>query len=181
MKIFIDAGHGGSRSGAVNHASGRMEKDATLQIAMRLKAFLVARGFTVAMSRETDEHVELIDRCKMANKWCADAFVSIHLNAPGQVFGAETWHYASARARTRELAVRVQNALIASTGAKDRGVKRTETFTTCKHTLMPSIVVECGFISCDEECKKCFTPAYQSQIAQGIANGLCDWRRYMES
>lgn len=180
MKVFIDPGHGGQHPGAVNASSGRKEKDATLQIGLKLRDRLNRMGFVTLMSRECDEHVELSERCRMANKWCADCFVSIHLNAPGQTSGAETWYYVSAKAKTRELARLVQRALIASTGARDRGVKTTESFTTCKRTYMPSIVVECGFITNDKESEKCFSPSYQDAIVNGIANGLLQWKQWHE-
>ena len=78
-KIFIDAGHGGKDSGAVN---GKIfEKDIALNIALKVEKMLKACGIETVMSRITDIFVTLQDRAKLANNSNADLFVSIHVNS----------------------------------------------------------------------------------------------------
>ena len=90
-KIFIDPGHGGSESGAVNKTA--LEKDINLSVALRLKQLLLEVGFEVKLSRETDVYIDLQTRCDMANSWGADYFISIHHNAcNGKTSGYEVIH-----------------------------------------------------------------------------------------
>ncbi len=78
--IMIDAGHGGSSSGAIGKM-GTKEKDIALDIAKRLKAHLIKSGLHhVLMTREDDSTVPLLDRVTLVREARADLFISIHLN-----------------------------------------------------------------------------------------------------
>jgi N-acetylmuramoyl-L-alanine amidase len=77
-KIAVDAGHGGESIGT-RAPLGLLEKDLTLDIAVRLKK-LLEQDFEVVMTREKDEEVSLEQRGTLANQQGADIFVSIHLN-----------------------------------------------------------------------------------------------------
>lgn len=170
MKIIcIDPGHGGIQPGAAY--GGRLEKDATLSISMRLRDKLEASGYRVIMTRETDIDVSLKRRCEISNGAGADAFVSIHLNSSTNptAHGAETWKWERAKGA---LAEAVQTALIAASGFKDRGVKSTTAFYVLRHTVAPALVVECGFLSNESERGRLFDEAMQDKIAAGIARGI---------
>lgn len=170
MKIIcIDPGHGGIQPGAAY--GGRLEKDATLSISMRLRDKLEASGYRVIMTRETDIDVSLKQRCEISNGAGADAFVSIHLNASTNptAHGAETWKWERAKGA---LADAVQTELISASGFKDRGVRSTSVFYVLRHTVAPAIVVECGFISNETERGRLFDEAMQDKIAAGIARGI---------
>lgn len=78
--IVLDPGHGGSDPGCLGR-SGLKEKDVALDIALELKKALVAKGFEVTMTRESDVRIPLEDRPVVANQRRADLFVSIHINA----------------------------------------------------------------------------------------------------
>lgn len=167
--ICIDPGHGGKQPGAVR--GGMMEKDATLQIARMVARILKDAWIDVIMTRNEDIDVSLPERCDISNKANADAFVSIHLNAHKNTsaHGLETWKW---HRSTSDFADKVQNALIASTGAKDRGVRLSSGYYVIKHTKAPALVVECGFMSNDEERELLFDKDYQRKLAEGIASGI---------
>ena len=167
--ICIDPGHGGIQPGAAY--GGRLEKDATLSISMRLRDKLEEPGYRVIMTRETDIDVSLKRRCEISNGAGADAFVSIHLNSSTNptAHGAETWKWERAKGA---LAEAVQTALIAASGFKDRGVKSTTAFYVLRHTVAPALVVECGFLSNESERGRLFDEAMQDKIAAGIARGI---------
>ncbi len=78
--IVLDPGHGGTDPGCLGR-SGLKEKDVALDIALELKKALVAKGFEVTMTRESDVFIPLEDRTVVANQRRADLFVSIHINA----------------------------------------------------------------------------------------------------
>ncbi len=78
--IIIDPGHGGIDSGTVG-ADGTMEKDMVLAEGLRLKKTLLARGYTVHMTRDSDVYIPLRQRVNMARAWHADLFISIHADS----------------------------------------------------------------------------------------------------
>ena len=78
--IVIDPGHGGRDPGAIGRGGAR-EKDIVLAVSRRLRDRLVAAGFTVVMTRETDIFLNLATRAAIAERHNADLFLSIHVNA----------------------------------------------------------------------------------------------------
>ncbi len=81
IRIILDAGHGGEDSGAIGK-KGTMEKDVTLDVALRTREILQKDSkYDVYMTREKDTTLQLLDRTKYANKMSGDLFVSIHANA----------------------------------------------------------------------------------------------------
>lgn len=166
MKVCIDPGHGGGHPGAVYF--GRKEKDAALAISHRLAMELKAQGVDVVLTRTRDTDVSLAERCRISNAAKADLFISIHLNASVDptIHGTEVWKWHNS---DNPFASRVQSALVAATGFKDRGVKDSHEFYVLRHTLCPALVVECGFMSNQREGEALFDPRVQDAIATGIA------------
>jgi N-acetylmuramoyl-L-alanine amidase len=103
--IVIDPGHGGSFTGAENKALKVQEKMLTLDVALRLKPLLEAKGWTVVLTRDKDvalgetQVADLDARAEIAAKAHADVFVSIHFdaNATGSLQGSEIFSLAPAR------------------------------------------------------------------------------------
>jgi N-acetylmuramoyl-L-alanine amidase len=77
--IVLDPGHGGVDPGAVG-PSGALEKDITLDVALRLARRLEDHGYRVLMTRKDDRTISLRERVEFANSRPTDLFVSIHLN-----------------------------------------------------------------------------------------------------
>jgi N-acetylmuramoyl-L-alanine amidase len=90
--IAVDAGHGGVDHGA-RAASGLLEKDVALGVALALSAELRKRGYQVVLTRQGDEFVELARRTEIANRQGAELFVSIHANfsPASEARGPETY------------------------------------------------------------------------------------------
>lgn len=170
--VVIDAGHGGKDPGAVNVS--KKESVAALAIAKKVGDKLKNKGFNVKYTRTKDVYFTLAERCQMSNNWGADAFVSIHLNAAvnKSASGIETWRHLHVGDQTKKLAEEVQTELIAATGAKNRGVKTTTSLYVLKHTKASACLVECGFISNNEEAKKLFSDTYQDKLAAAISKGV---------
>jgi len=80
-RIVIDPGHGGRDGGAVG-TRGTKEKDITLKTGLALARLLREEGlFEVMLTRTKDKFVALSERSRMANKFNADLFISLHCNA----------------------------------------------------------------------------------------------------
>jgi len=77
--IILDPGHGGKDPGTMHN--GVVEQDVTLDVALRVKKILEAKGFKVKMTRERNKWISLSERVRLGKKLQGDLFVSIHVNA----------------------------------------------------------------------------------------------------
>ena len=117
--IVIDPGHGGKDPGAIG-PGGIREKDVVLGIALHLRDLLKQhRGIKVFLTREKDIFIPLADRTRMANKWNADLFVSIHANATSgsrkkkeTTRGYKVYFLSQAKNEEDKLAAMRENAVI---------------------------------------------------------------------
>lgn len=185
-KITIDAGHGGSDSGAIG-PTGVMEKSVTLRVAQELKRLLVAEGATVYMTRDTDTEVspkgedasdieELQARCDIPNQNGSDIFVSIHMDSftNGAAKGTTGYYYSLGSKRSRDLADKIRSGVIDQLGTQSRGTQSSN-FYVVKHTDMPATLVELAFISNPSEERLMNSEAGIKKAAQGIADGIADF------
>lgn len=80
--IVIDPGHGGSDKGAVFHIQNQtvLEKELTLDLSKSLAQVLEKMGYTVVLTRTTDQEIALPERTVIANKLKAKLFISVHIN-----------------------------------------------------------------------------------------------------
>jgi N-acetylmuramoyl-L-alanine amidase len=92
-RVVLDPGHGGD-NGGTRTPSGMVEKDLTLDIALRLQELLEADGFAVVLTRDRDVEMTLEERVELANREQADLFLSIHVNwiENRTVRGVETYY-----------------------------------------------------------------------------------------
>lgn len=181
--VVLDAGHGGTDSGAVGELDGEkiLEKDLTLSITYKVKNILESNGIEVSMTRTGDTLPSLVERPTQANAEKAALFVSIHINSVNnapEANGIETFYSVENNEEcsditSKMLADALLKNMILETGATNRGVK-TANHAVTKRCLMPASLVECGFISNPEEVFKMTTEAYQNKIAEGIARGITD-------
>lgn len=167
--FMLDAGHGGSDSGAVYN--GRLEKNDNLRITLAVGERLARSGERVLYTRTDDSTVDLTYRSTMANSAGATYFVSFHRNSASTVGrGVEVYYYTglSAQSTAARMAAPVQDALVAC-GFHNRGVKQAN-FSVLRRTSMPAILVELAFINNEAENAK-LDPEFD-RIADAIASAL---------
>jgi N-acetylmuramoyl-L-alanine amidase len=176
MKVFISPGHGGKDNGAA--WGGKYdyveEDDLNLIISFLLRYELLLAGHEVKMARETDTYVALLERCKMANIWRADIFVSIHADAFHNVIakGISTHVYTNCSAEALILATWIHSKLITNfIDHTDRGVKKSN-FHVLRNTKMPAALIECEFISNLLMRRFLKEPENQIKIARAVAEGI---------
>ena len=114
-------------------------------------------------------------KVQKTNNFTSDIFVSVHLNCATNAYDSwiETLIY-SHIGQNQKLGDDIQNALIAATNAKNRGVKERPDLAVLNSTKMPAVLVlvEVGFISNTSEKNLLVTDSYQSKIAGAIADGI---------
>jgi N-acetylmuramoyl-L-alanine amidase len=175
--IVIDPGHGGSDIGAVRN--GLSEATVNLDTAKRLRAILIARGWQVQMTRETDvdvyapndtAHQELQARDDVANNAGARLLVSLHANSFINSGPYGTTIYIS-KPSDAALAKIVEHYLSADLGTKDDGIVKSHLYITL-HSLMPAVLVETAFLSNPDDFALLSSPAWRQKVAQAIADGI---------
>lgn len=169
VKIYLDAGHGGSDPGAVGN--GVKEKDLTLKIAKKVEALLKNyQDVQTKMSRTGDTYPSLSDRTNEANKWGADYFLSLHINAGGGT-GYEDFVFTGS---SKSIAYQniIHAEIIKSIGKmKNRGKKQAN-YQVLRNTKMPALLTECGFIDNASDAALLKQESFLGGLAQGHVNGL---------
>ena len=189
LLVVIDPGHGGFDTGAVGRDSdGKIviyEKTANLKIALKLYDRLKAKGVNVIMTRTKDVALgstimeDLVNRAEFANKAEADLFVSIHNNAFTDedangtcVLYAGIANSGNYGISSQELAQNIQTPLVKATGLKDRGIVRSPNIVVLKRTDMPAALVECAFVTNENDRKVLLSDAKLNDIADAICEGI---------
>lgn len=188
--IILDAGHGGEDSGAVG-AGGVLEKNLNLEIANAIRLALEEKGFTVIMTRTEDKMLyseeenvkgmrklsDLKNRVKIAENYPNALFISIHMNS----FGASKYsglqvYYSEDDNGSMALANSIQSSV------KDKLQPDNNRVTKCGKELyllerspVTTVLVECGFLSNAEECKKLSEKEYQNQLSFAIVCGIIEY------
>ena len=160
----------------------RTEYQVNLEVSLKLKSALIARGYDVYMIREAND-VSLSNkkRALMANESGSDILLRIHCNSADSqsANGALTMsptlsnpYCRSIAADSQELSECVVSTLCRRTGAVNRGVTQTDEMTGINWSKIPVTIVEMGFMSNPEEDQKLSDNHYQSMLAEGIADGV---------
>lgn len=187
--VMLDPGHGGEDPGAVSDYSGLKEKDVNLSIVLNLKQLLEAEGFNVILTREEDRleyqsetrniiqkrKEDLTRRKKMMDEGGADIVVSVHLNKfpQTQYFGAQTF-YPPNSPESQKLAGCIQQKLkeAVDPNNKREAMVKKEPIIILKEFKTTTAIVECGFLSNQEEEKLLATKEYQDKLTLGIKEGI---------
>lgn len=184
--ILIDPGHGGFDGGACSK-NGTLEKDLNLQISLKLRDSLQKQGYKVIMTRDKDTALydaaarkgqkkasDLNNRNKIKKSSECDMFISIHMNwfPENQYYGAQVWH--SKNNNSMKLAHILQtNFKIDLDQTNNRQERPSSFYKILKgDEVIPSVIVECGFLSNLKEEEKLKDENYQKRIADSITKSI---------
>lgn len=169
-------------SGTYGPASGLNEYELNLEVSLKLRDELAARGYEVYMIRETNEvDISNRERAELAASSGADILVRIHANGSEDpsVAGALTMapsadnpYVGSLAPACQELSRDILDAFCASTGAASQGVYITDTMSGINWSTIPVTIVEMGYMTNAEEDLRMASGEYQQLMVQGIANGI---------
>lgn len=187
--VVIDAGHGGA-DGGVTGKTGVKESDLNLIIARLLEKKLSDGGVKTVMTRKDENGLygdsldkfkarDFAERKRIIQESNPDAVISIHANKFPQSSsrrGAQVFYNPTSE-DGKELAVCLQNSLNTLNekyvGKTFSPLKGEYFMLNC--TKKPSVIVECGFLSNEEDEKLLLTPEYREELADAIALGLTDY------
>ena len=168
--------------------TGTTEAQINLQIVLKIQQLLEQSGCTVILTRSDENAIYDLDaktlkqkkisdihnRVKIGNDSSADIFVSIHLNkiAQQQYYGWQTF-FNTSNEQSKVLAEAIQNNLNEAIQKENHRIAmKLNTVYIMKHVEIPISIVECGFLSNEEEKKKLQSGAYQTKAAKCICRGL---------
>lgn len=181
--VVIDAGHGGEDPGKIG-VNNAKEKDINLEIAKQVRTLLEKEGIDVIMTREDDTMLaedtdtnkkvqDMKSRVQMINQAAPALVVSIHQNSYSEesIHGAQVFYYTHSEAGKKAAEI-MQKELLAVDPDNTRQAKANDTYYLLKRTEVPTIIVECGFLSNYEEAEKLADPEYQRQLSETIVKGI---------
>lgn len=190
--VIVDAGHGGADGGAVA-LDMSAEKDYNLAIALKLRDILFLNGFNVIMTRTEDVMTcddgltalrqkkvsDIHNRFALTEKHPDAIYVSIHQNKFEDTAQKGTQVFYSANNfKSKTLAEEIQKSIVSKIQPDNkRNVKKSGTeIYILYHSQIPTVLVECGFISNREDLNKLKTNEYKTQLAMLIAEGIMKYK-----
>lgn len=185
--VVIDPGHGGIDSGKVA-INGKYEKEINLAISKFLKEYLENNNIEVYLTREDDNGLykendknkkssDMKKRCAIIDTKNANVAVSIHQNSftDDSVKGAQVFFYTHS-AQGKALASIIQQSIKDNVDKDNtRTEKSNDSYYILINTSCPTVIVECGFLSNDEEAQLLSSKDYQMIMAKAIGDGIIDY------
>lgn len=170
-------------SGTAGRWSGKNEYEVNLEVGLKLQKELVSRGYTVVMTRTTNNvTLSNVDRAKIANNAGADIMVRLHCNGVDNsgvtgvlCYGptlSNPYRSRSINQKSRKLAVLLRDYQCRATGQRARDNLYQDDMTGINWCDMPVTIVEMGFMSNRTEDLNLASGSFQDRIAQGLADGI---------
>lgn len=190
VQVILDAGHGGSDPGKIG-LNDLLEKDINLAITGKVKNCLEKESVTTALTREEDKGLgttgdgskkteDMQARVKMINETKPLLAVSIHQNSyeDSEIHGAQVFYYSHSK-EGEAVAKILQESLREIDPENHRQAKANETYYLLRRTQVPTVIVECGFLTNPEEAEKLSGEEYQVQVAEMVAKGIIKCLEYL--
>ena len=191
--VILDAGHGGADGGAVAHDE-TLEKHINLQITLKIKALLEINGYNVILTRKDDNSIhdigtetlrqqkvsDIRNREKIITSHPNAIFVSVHQNKfyDSSVYGAQVF-YSKNNSNSLSLAQSISDSIVADIQPDNpRQIKKSGTeIYLLYHSRIPSVMVECGFLSNYDDLNKLKSEGFQKKIALAITKGIINYSK----
>lgn len=178
--IYIDPGHGGRDSGTTY--KNIYEKDINLVMSNKIEQYLISKGATVYLTRETDTDLsttttnkkrsDLTNRAKLINASKADMYISIHLNyiSNSKWQGLQIF-YNNKNEENKTIATNLTSYLKETTN-NIREPKQENIYYMYKQITIPGVLIELGFLSNPNDRYRLTREEYQDILAKSIADSI---------
>lgn len=180
--ILLDPGHGGKDPGALGYGGAVKECDINLAVAYYTKQALEQKGATVYSTRGGDTTLEIEDRKAIARSLKPDFFVSIHSNGSENTssIGTATYYY---KPFSKKLASNIYSEMLsvfkgylysgqASLYDSISDGAPYYPFSVTRLDECPSVLIETGYVTNNDECYKLIQPQNQQLLGEAIARGI---------
>ncbi|MBQ3136045.1 MAG: N-acetylmuramoyl-L-alanine amidase [Clostridia bacterium] len=191
--IIIDPGHGGE-DGGTQSSDGTLEKQINLEISEKINALIKDYGFNTVMTREGDYMIydesastqrekkvsDIHNRLNLVEETGDCILLSVHQNyfRESKYSGTQVF-YSKNNPGSKALAEEIQSSVVSALQPDNtRQIKESGIdIYLLYHSAVPSVMVECGFMSNDAEAEKLKDEVYQQKLSEAIVAGLI---RYIE-
>jgi N-acetylmuramoyl-L-alanine amidase len=185
--IIIDPGHGGIDGGMVGTTTKVHESNINLQISLRLRKYLEESGSLVLMTRDEDvglyteggtirkkKNEDLRNRKRLFDESNADLVISIHSNSfqESKYYGAQAFYNPNCEASKLASELIQEELIRVLDNGNTRKAKAKNDVYILKNVKVPTVIVECGFLSNPKEEILLQNPDYQQKIAWSIYVGI---------
>lgn len=178
--IYLDPGHGGRDSGATY--KDIYEKDINLIMCKKIEQYLISKGATVYLTRESDidlsttsvnkKRSDLSNRAKLINKSNANMYISIHLN---YIFNSQ-WKglqiFYNNKNKENEIIANKLTSYLKETSSNIREPKKENIYYMYKQITVPGVLIELGFLSNPNDRYRLTREEYQDKLAKNISNAI---------
>lgn len=185
--IVLDAGHGGDDPGKIG-INGSREKDINLAITLKVKEYLEANNVSVVLTREDEDGLydsgasnkkvqDMKRRIAIIEAAKPLATISIHQNSYTEEYvnGAQVFYYRDSR-EGEALATLLQESLRVRLNPENhRQMKANDSYYLLKKTQIPTVIVECGFLSNAREAELLCNEVYQDKVAWAVFMGIMQY------
>lgn len=178
--IYIDPGHGGIDGGTTY--KNIYEKDINLTMSKKIQEFLVAKGATVYLTRETDvdlskttvnrKRSDLTNRAKLINESKADMYISIHLNYISNSKWQGLQIFYNNKNKENEQIANQLTAYLKEKTSNIREPKQENIYYMYKQIKIPGVLIELGFLSNPNDRYRLTREEYQDKLAENIADSI---------
>lgn len=185
--IIIDPGHGGRDRGASYNEI--YEDSLNLEFSNTLKEIFINNGYSIIMTRENENDLcndkfikrdDMKKRVKIINNNNPLLVLSIHMNTYSneKYKGAQVF-YSNANNKSYNLALLIQNKLCSYTDTSRKIVKRDNIY-LLNSIVVPSCIIECGFITNTIERDKLLDSNYRRIVSEAIYSGTIEFiKKYL--
>lgn len=189
--IIIDAGHGGE-DGGTQSKKGVLEKDINLAISLEVCDILSEQGYQTVLTRDGDYLIydeesktmrekkasDIHNRMDIMNSYANCIFLSIHQNyfTESKYSGAQVF-YSKNNPESEKIASAIQSAVredLQPDNTRQIKISGTEIY-LLYHAKAPAVMVECGFLSNEQEAEKLSDETYRKEMAKSIVRGLTNY------
>ncbi len=184
--VIIDPGHGGIDVGTVG-IDGSLEKNINLSISLDLYDFLMVSGINAVLTRDGDYEVyragekrtksDLYNRMDYINSVPDSILISIHQNhfENEAEWGTQIW-YSPNDEKSPTIADKILNSVKKNIQPENKRInkKSDDSYYILYKAQKPSVMVECGFVSNENENKRLQDKEYQRDMAYSVLTGICE-------
>lgn len=168
--VVIDPGHGGSEPGAGNGSIN--EKDTVLAISLEVEKILKDKNIDNILTRSDDTFLSLEDRVKIANEKRCSLFVSIHNNSFTDSSSGGILTTYNPYSPTGTDIAKIMQSKLGNIGMQNRKTMPRPNLYVLRHTEMPALLLEIGFISNKKDLSLITNASFQKKCARQIVSGI---------
>lgn len=171
LTVVLDAGHGGSDTGATSSDGVLNEKDLTLKTVQTVGKVLEAAGINVVYTRTKDTYLELTDITQISLEKNADLFLSLHYDNydyANVMSGFTTYYYYE---KMKSFAEIINQELAKQIDLTNNGIRQGN-YLVIRESYVPSLLLELGYMNSDQDLAQINTEEYRENVAAAILSGV---------